>query len=66
MIKEITFIIAIATGIIILALAIGKAWDIQDRMTCQKLQQQEKDYPTFYSTAIEKEMCKSFGITLNK
>lgn len=58
--------IIISIVMIIIGMMILQGMDRQDRITCNKLQQQSKDYPTFYSTESEKEMCRAFGITLEK
>ena len=38
----------------------------QAEINCIKLQQQEVDYPLFWSTELEKKTCKEFGIILTK
>ncbi len=64
--KNIAITIAAAAIILTHAYALNAGLVKQDRVTCAKLQQQSKDFPTFYSTESEKRMCREFGIMLEK
>jgi len=64
--KNIAITILATAAILTLAYALNAGLVKQDRITCAKLVQQSKDYPTFYSTQGEKKMCRELGITLEK
>jgi hypothetical protein len=66
MTKEIIISLVMSATMVGAAFILSQGMDKEDRINCLKLQQQEKDYPTFYSTDIEKRICREFGITLNK
>lgn len=48
------------------AALLARAMEQQDVITCRALLRQQAEYPTFYSTPGEKEMCRALGIDLKK
>lgn len=59
----VALILLVVIFLVVKLLAIGLKK--QDRVECQKLLSWSKEYPLFYLTQNEKEMCDFLGVTIS-
>lgn len=67
--KEIIAKIVVALLLVATLYLVGLAFvtglEKQDWVQCQKLKSQSQEYPLFYLTQNEKDMCDSLGVTIS-
>lgn len=64
-IKAIFWVILISVAFYALIVAISAGISKEEVVTCLKYQKQAKEYPSFYITFAEKQMCDTHQILIN-